>query len=57
MSTIDSFLPKQPISPVQLSKLQGRQRLRASGEHSKSEDTLPKGSSANEEDSKEELGW
>ncbi len=27
----DAFLPKQEISPIQLSKLQGKQRQRASG--------------------------
>ena len=28
---IDSFLPKQEISPIQLAKLQGKKRRRASG--------------------------
>ena len=30
-SDLDSFLPKQPISPIQLMKLQGKNRKRASG--------------------------
>ncbi|MBU2071481.1 MAG: helix-turn-helix domain-containing protein [Gammaproteobacteria bacterium] len=37
---IDLFLPKQEISPLQLAKLQGRKRQRASGQRSsKDEDT------------------
>lgn len=28
---LDSFLPKQDISPIQLAKLQGKQRQRATG--------------------------
>lgn len=28
---LDQFLPPQPISPIQLAKLQGKQRQRASG--------------------------
>ncbi|MCA0894594.1 helix-turn-helix transcriptional regulator [Microbulbifer agarilyticus] len=30
---LDNFLPPQPPSPVQLAKLQGKQRQRASGQH------------------------
>lgn len=29
---LDSFLPKQELSPIQLMKMQGRKRIRASGE-------------------------
>ena len=39
---LNSFIPKQQISPVQLAKLQGKKRQRASGTHketSKSKDT------------------
>lgn len=31
-SQLDSFLPAQPLSPVQLMKLQGNKRQRASGQ-------------------------
>ena len=31
---INLFLPKQEISPLQLAKLQGNKRQRASGQHS-----------------------
>jgi putative transcriptional regulator len=38
---IDLFLPRQGISPVQLAKLQGKKRQRASGRRSnKGEETL-----------------
>lgn len=30
---LDLFLPKQEISPLQLAKLQGKKRRRASGQH------------------------
>lgn len=30
---LDLFLPKQAISPLQLAKLQGKKRQRASGQH------------------------
>lgn len=30
---LDLFLPKQALSPVQLAKLQGKKRQRASGQH------------------------
>jgi len=33
---LDLFLPKQEISPLQLAKLQGKKRQRASGERAKS---------------------
>ncbi|MBT0585583.1 helix-turn-helix transcriptional regulator [Alteromonas oceanisediminis] len=37
---LDLFLPKQPVSPLQLAKLQGKKRQRASGKRRKdSEDT------------------
>lgn len=42
---LDRFLPPQPLSPIQLAKLQGKQRQRASGQRdspsrsSKNEDT------------------
>lgn len=29
---LDKFLPRQPISPIQLAKLQGKHRQRASGQ-------------------------
>ncbi|WP_078082889.1 helix-turn-helix transcriptional regulator [Microbulbifer mangrovi] len=32
---LDSFLPPQPPSPIQLAKLQGKQRQRASGQRGK----------------------
>ncbi len=35
---LDRFLPPQPISPIQLAKLQGQQRQRASGQRSQSEE-------------------
>ena len=35
---LDQFLPPQPVSPLQLARLQGRQRQRASGQR-KSTDT------------------
>lgn len=31
---IDLFLPKQEVSPLQLAKLRGKKRQRASGQHS-----------------------
>ena len=34
---LDSFLPPQPPSPIQLAKLQGKQRQRASGQRGKEE--------------------
>lgn len=34
---LDNFLPIQEISPIQLSKLQGRKRQRASGQRSATE--------------------
>ncbi|WP_027850078.1 helix-turn-helix transcriptional regulator [Marinospirillum insulare] len=35
---LELFLPKQQISPIQLAKLQGRQRQRASGQKSPDEE-------------------
>lgn len=32
-SQLDAFLPKQPISPLQLAKLQGKKRQRASSKN------------------------
>ena len=36
-SALESFLPAQEISPIQLSKLKGRKRQRASGQRSSGE--------------------
>lgn len=38
---IDLFLPKQDISPLQLAKLQGKQRQRASGQRSNNDEETP----------------
>lgn len=38
---IDLFLPKQDISPLQLAKLQGKKRQRASGQRSKKDEGTP----------------
>ena len=38
---IDLFLPKQEISPLQLAKLQGKKRQRASGKHNAKNEDLP----------------
>ena len=46
---LDHFLPPQPPSPIQLAKLQGKQRQRASGQRDKPE--------GDEEDSQEESEW
>ena len=46
---LDSFLPPQPPSPIQLAKLQGKQRQRASGQRGKE--------SGDETDAKEEPEW
>ncbi|MDK2776316.1 MAG: helix-turn-helix domain-containing protein [Pseudomonadota bacterium] len=40
-SALDQFLPPQPVSPLQLAKLQGRQRQRASGQHRQQDDEEP----------------
>ncbi|WP_205340243.1 XRE family transcriptional regulator [Denitrificimonas caeni] len=37
----DLFLPKQLISPVQLARLQGKQRQRASGQKVQDEEDVP----------------
>ncbi|SRR5690554_2147822 len=38
---LDRFLPPQPISPLQLARLQGKQRQRASGLRKISDEDLP----------------
>lgn len=38
---LDNFLPVQDISPIQLAKLQGRKRQRASGQRSTGEQEPP----------------
>lgn len=38
---IDLFLPKQEISPLQLAKLQGKKRQRASGQRSNKDEEIP----------------
>lgn len=38
---IDLFLPKQDISPLQLAKLQGKKRQRASGKRIKRDEETP----------------
>jgi putative transcriptional regulator len=38
---LDLFLPKQEISPLQLAKLQGKKRQRASGQHRQSHEEKP----------------
>ena len=35
LDTLDAFLPEPGVSPLQLAKLKGRKRLRASGAHLK----------------------
>ena len=40
-SQLENFLPVQEISPIQLSKLKGRKRQRASGQRSTGEQELP----------------
>lgn len=39
-SHLDLFLPQQQISPIQLAKLQGRQRQRASGQKKSDEEEI-----------------
>lgn len=38
---LDLFLPKQAISPLQLAKLQGKKRQRASGQHRSPDEDTP----------------
>ncbi|MER0335442.1 helix-turn-helix transcriptional regulator [Vibrio vulnificus] len=38
---IDLFIPKQEISPIQLAKLQGKKRQRASGQRSNKDEETP----------------
>ncbi len=38
LDKLDSFIPDPGISPMQLAKLQGRKRKRASGKHGKKND-------------------
>ena len=40
-SQLDLFLPKQEISPLQLAKLQGKKRQRASGQRSDKDEETP----------------
>lgn len=40
-SQLDNFLPAQDISPIQLARLQGRRRQRASGQSTKAEREPP----------------
>ena len=47
---LDNFLPPQPPSPIQLAKLQGRQRQRASGQRGKN-------TGDDEEGTQEEPEW
>lgn len=42
VETLDLFLPPQPISPIQLAKLYGKQRERASGNIKTKNDTALK---------------
>ena len=39
---LDRFLPKQTISPIQLAKLQGKHRQRASGQRKIKDEDAPK---------------
>lgn len=48
---LDNFLPPQPPSPIQLAKLQGKQRQRASGQRGKGSDN------EGEDDEQEEPAW
>ncbi|WP_295803399.1 helix-turn-helix transcriptional regulator [uncultured Microbulbifer sp.] len=50
---LDSFLPPQPPSPIQLAKLQGKQRQRASGQRGKGDDDDEDGKA----DTREEPEW
>ena len=47
---LDHFLPPQPPSPIQLAKLQGKRRQRASGQRGKQE-------GEEDEDTQEEPEW
>lgn len=47
---LDNFLPPQPPSPIQLAKLQGKQRQRASGQRGK-------GDEEREDEQEEEPEW
>jgi len=40
VSQLDQFLPPQTLSPLQLAKLQGKRRQRASGQSQPPSDTL-----------------
>lgn len=46
LDSIDSFLPPMPVSPIQLAKLKGKARVRASGD----------GGDLSEND-EDDLGW
>lgn len=49
LESIDSFLPPMPVSPIQLAKLKGKERVRASGD----EDLENDGDLEDDDD----LGW
>ena len=50
---LDSFLPPQPPSPIQLAKLQGKQRQRASGQRGKGDGD----EEGEDKDTQEEPEW
>lgn len=56
MQSLDAFLPKQPLSPIQLVKLQGNKRTRASA---KTADTsrAPNEQLIETKSNQEDLGW
>lgn len=39
---LDLFIPKQDISPIELAKLQGKKRVRASGKSTHKDEEMPK---------------
>lgn len=45
---LDAFLPPTPISPIQLAKMKGKERVRAS---------TPRTKDSNSDSNEEELGW
>jgi transcriptional regulator with XRE-family HTH domain len=50
---LDNLMPQQQISPIELLKLRGRMRKRASGSHNKTESTKKVNNTNREED----IGW
>jgi transcriptional regulator with XRE-family HTH domain len=52
---IDLLLPEQQVSPIQLAKMQGKQRKRASGASKKEPEA--KALQTQSPDKKEKLGW